>query len=832
MPSPALLRTRVGRSRLGLAVSISLVLTVALPSAAAAAPVLGGLVGGLGTSVAGELGQPRTTVTEGGRLVVRQQLIHGVPVLGGSVAELVTRRGTLALKTHTSTLPDSVTPSVTTSAAAAGRTAVAVTARAAGVAAASLVASSPARVFYDPSVVGVPGGAAGRRVWSVVVTSPTRLDVRRSVLVDVVSGAVALSYHQVEQAKSLVVCNADDKVVDYACPGKSAPVAVTTATPPTTTSDADAAAAYANASGVYDFYRNVLGRDGIDGHGGTIASTVHVCQAADSCPMDNAFWDGSQMVYGDGFPAADDVVAHELTHGVTSATSGLFYLYQSGAIDESMSDVMGELYDQWNGTGRDGDGSDGGVDYRWMIGEDLPASEGVLRDMRTPGVAPAGVPTGNFTPQPDSMTSPLYAAHVDVKTGDPVDSGEVHINSGVGNKAAELIVDGGVLHGVKVTGLGGAIPATRPAAIVKAAHLYYLVDQLLASGSDYADLAATLSVACTALTGAHLADGLGGSVVLTKADCASVREAVAATRMTADPRKASAPDAPTCTAGTPQSFGFRDTFENTAVRSWKTGIGWYDPQVRYRGRDLSYATSGHNELYGSDGDKARDSTATMISTYPVPVGKASYLRFAQAYLLDYEPAGDGEPALYFDGGRVEYSRNGGAWQSAALLFDFGGYSHSVTGYNQDKAAYTFAGFGGDSHGYRSARLALTSLAGSSVRFRFRLTTDSFGSSYGWFIDDVAFYGCGAKPSAVKASVVRGAAVAALAWAPPSDHGTSVLTRYVVTVVDRTQRRTIIQTSVAASVHALRTVALEGHSYTYTVTAYNKSGGGATARVSA
>ena len=818
-------------TRLGLVVSAGLVAAAGLPTSAAAFPGPGA-VAALGSvaSSAGEYGIARTVATEGGRLVVRQQLVHGVPVLGGSVATLVTRSGNIELRTHRTALTDPVTPSVTTSAAAARRTAVLVTARADAVARGSLVTGVPTQVFYDPAVVGVPGGAGGRRVWRVLVTSRTRLDIRRSVLVDVVGGAVALTYSEVEPAKSLVVCDAQDKVVDYTCPGKGAPVSVTSATPPTAGSDPDATAAYDNASGVYDFYRDVLGRDGIDGHGGTIASTIHVCQASDDCPMPNAFWDGSQMVYGDGFPAADDVVAHELTHGVTASTSGLFYFYQSGSIDESMSDVMGELYDQWNGTGKDGDGTDGGIDYRWMIGEDLPDSVGVLRDMRTPGRAPAGVAVGSFTPQPDSMTSPLYAAEVDLKTGNPVDSGEVHINSGVGNKAAELIVDGGVLNRVKVTGLGGALPATRPAALAKAAHLYYLVGQLLSSGSDYADLAATLQTACASLVGKRLADGHGGHVVMTKRDCSSVRQAIAATRMTTDPRRAPAPDAPTCTAGTPQSFGFRDNFENPAVHPWKAGTGWYDPQIRARDADLSYATSGRNELYASDGDKSRDSTATMLKSYPVPLGKASYLRFAQAYLFDYEPAGDGESALFFDGGRVEYSRNGGAWQSAGPLFDFGGYNDTVTGYNQDKAAYTFRGFGGDSHGYRSARLSLTSLAGSSVRFRFRLTSDSFGSSYGWFIDDVAFYSCGAKPSAVKASVARGGGVNLVSWGPPSDRGTSALTRYTVTVTDTTLHRTIIQASVGAKVHSLRTVALRGHRYTFTIAAYNKSGRGALAMI--
>ena len=79
------------------------------------------------------------------------------------------------------------------------------------------------------------------------------------------------------------------------------------------------------------------------------------------------------MVYGDGygFPLADDVVAHELTHGVTQHESNLFYYYQSGAINESFSDLWGEYYDQTNGKGTDTAG------VKWQIGEDI---SGLRRD--------------------------------------------------------------------------------------------------------------------------------------------------------------------------------------------------------------------------------------------------------------------------------------------------------------------------------------------------------------------------------------------------------------------------------------------------------------------
>src|SRR5260221_3831081 len=97
------------------------------------------------------------------------------------------------------------------------------------------------------------------------------------------------------------------------------------------------------------------------------------------------------MVYGDGcFLVVDDVVAHELTHGVTQHESGLIYQDQSGAINESFSDTWGEFIDLTNGVGNDSSG------VRWLMGEDT--SDGAIRDMKNPP---------NYF-QPDRMSSPYY----------------------------------------------------------------------------------------------------------------------------------------------------------------------------------------------------------------------------------------------------------------------------------------------------------------------------------------------------------------------------------------------------------------------------------------
>nr|WP_239081929.1 M4 family metallopeptidase [Streptomyces sp. SID9727] len=101
--------------------------------------------------------------------------------------------------------------------------------------------------------------------------------------------------------------------------------------------------AHLNAVKVYEYYKKQIGRDGVDGKGGTISSVVNV--AANGKDYANAFWDGSKMVYGhmDGVPLSVglDVVGHEMTHGVTEHSAGLVYLNQSGALNEAISDYFG-----------------------------------------------------------------------------------------------------------------------------------------------------------------------------------------------------------------------------------------------------------------------------------------------------------------------------------------------------------------------------------------------------------------------------------------------------------------------------------------------------------
>ncbi|MFQ6061622.1 MAG: M4 family metallopeptidase [Methanosarcinales archaeon] len=185
--------------------------------------------------------------------------------------------------------------------------------------------------------------------------------------------------------------------------------------------------AYDGAGATYDLYQDVFGRNSIDDKGMRLDSTVHYGK-----DYDNAFWNGNQMVYGDGdgqiferFTKAIDVISHELTHGVTQYEANFVYWDQPGALNESFSDVFGALVKQrvLNQEAKDAD---------WLIGAGLftPNINGVaIRSMKEPGTA-YDDPLLGKDPQPGHMN--------DYKDVD-YDNGGVHINSGIPNHAFYLV---------------------------------------------------------------------------------------------------------------------------------------------------------------------------------------------------------------------------------------------------------------------------------------------------------------------------------------------------------------------------------------------------------
>ncbi|HEV7756416.1 MAG TPA: M4 family metallopeptidase [Mycobacteriales bacterium] len=189
------------------------------------------------------------------------------------------------------------------------------------------------------------------------------------------------------------------------------------------TGDPAADEAYDGLGATYRYYREVHDRDSLDGSGGPLLATVHYGR-----DYDNAFFDGERMVFGDGdgalfvrFTQGVDVIGHELTHGVTADEADLPYQDQTGALNESISDVFGSLVKQYAT-------QQSVTEADWLIGDQIvgPAWPGrALRSMAAPGTAYDGPPVGK-DPQPAHMRD-----YVDTTD----DNGGVHINSGIPNKA-------------------------------------------------------------------------------------------------------------------------------------------------------------------------------------------------------------------------------------------------------------------------------------------------------------------------------------------------------------------------------------------------------------
>jgi len=184
--------------------------------------------------------------------------------------------------------------------------------------------------------------------------------------------------------------------------------------------------AYAYTGATYDFYWDVFHRNSIDGKGMKLISVVHFGKN-----FDNAFWNGSQMTFGDGdgkvferFTKCPEVIGHELTHGVTEDSSSLIYQGQAGALNEAISDVFGSLVKQklMNQTADQAD---------WVIGAGLftPEVNGVgVRDIKNPGEAYDDKVLGK-DPCPSNMGNYVHTTQ---------DNGGIHINCTIPSHAFYL----------------------------------------------------------------------------------------------------------------------------------------------------------------------------------------------------------------------------------------------------------------------------------------------------------------------------------------------------------------------------------------------------------
>ncbi|MEI9477004.1 MAG: M4 family metallopeptidase, partial [Deltaproteobacteria bacterium] len=656
------------------------------------------------TDHARELRVMHTKKTDRGRSFVRFQQSHsGIPVLGGELIVQVSSSNNI-VSAQGKILPDiGVDTSPTIPPVTAQEKALGLIFKYYGkkyhLDISSLHVSTPELSIYNPMLLGLREDR-NRLVWRMEVYPTELLPIKELVLVDAHLGNVALHFNQIHPALSRLVYD-HDNTTGKPLPGAPADLKRSEGQGESGITDVDMAYDYSGHT--YDFYWDYHGRDSLDNAGMELISTTRYCPDGYDCsyePYDNAFWNGAQVVYGEGWASALDVVGHEMTHGVTQHESNLFYFMQSGALNEAFSDIWGEFIEKTY---------EGGADTEWLIGENLPY--GALRSMSDP----------ELYENPDRIGSEYYIC--DVWYNQDI---VVHYNSGVANKAAYLMAVGGAFNGFTVNGLG----------IAKAAKIFYEVQtHLLTSAGDYNDLYDALPQACANLV---------GTSGITLSDCLEVEKAVNATEMNQQPAYCMAREAPVCESGQVVNLFF-DDLENPSSGQWTHAalVGsdqWYYPQnpnpYSGQGWDPTYATSGHYNFWGYDYEEVSDSYIAMTQDVAIPAG--AYLHFRHAYSFE---VGYVEWDIYYDGGVIEYTTDGGTnWYDAGSLITHNGYTGTlVTGYdNPLSGSEAFVGY---SSGYISTRLDLSTLAGQNVRFRFRIGTDYSDWDYGWFIDDIRIYTC-------------------------------------------------------------------------------------------
>jgi vibriolysin len=286
--------------------------------------------------------------------------------------------------------------------------------------------------------------------------------VRDKVYVDAVSGVIIAVHPQNRYAETRQVYTSNN--------GTSLPGTLRRSEGQASTTDAEVNAAYDNTGSFYGAFNSFFGRNSYDDAGAPLISSVHY-----STGYCNAFWDGTQLVFGDGngtsclsFGGSVDITAHELTHAVTELESGLIYSGESGGINESLSDIFGAFVEAYT----DG-GSTGTLavsDDTWRFGEHTIAP--AIRYMNNPAA--------------DGSSADYYSS--------TVGNLDVHYSSGVGNLAFYLLSQGGVhprgKSAVPVAGIG----------LDKAIRIFYEASvDYLTPNSKFEDLLQSALLATSAL---------------------------------------------------------------------------------------------------------------------------------------------------------------------------------------------------------------------------------------------------------------------------------------------------------------------------------------------
>ena len=501
----------------------------------------------------------------------------------------------------------------------------------------------------------------------------------------------------------------------------------------------------------YDFFIRGFNRDSYDGGGHVMESVLLINEA---CP--NAYWNGTTTNYCPLFDV-DDVVSHEWGHAYTQFTHNLIYAYQSGALNESYSDIWGESVDINNGM--DGSGGsnnavrtdDGDPDpaeppssQRWLIGEDIPVVNDptlqIFRDMWRPDRF------GN----PDRVGSENYHCTAD-------DGGGVHRNSGIPNHAYAMLVDGAAFNGQTIQGIG----------FIKAAHIYYrAMTNYQVSTTNFIGHADALEVSCSDLLGVNLKSPFTGSPsgqAISAADCQQVTKAIAAVEMRDDvPCDFQLILDPSTPAICP---GQRPVF----TEDWETGMdGWTLASAGVTPDWPNYNWAVRGSLPSARSGSAAFAVDSIAGTC-APGGDYSGA-FSLTSPVITLPAGAGdfevrfdhyvETELTYDGGNLLISVNGGAFTlvpQSAYVFNappsqLGNALPPPAGdgnTNPKAGQYGWHGtnegtsFG--SWGTTIVNLAGMASGGQTIRLRFDFGIDGCNGVTGWFVDTVQVYACPDTP---------------------------------------------------------------------------------------
>ncbi len=309
---------------------------------------------------AGELADAQVSTNDlGGSQVSLSQVADGLPVFGGGIGVHLSQKGELLTFVTGSAIPE---------VSVAQDTAKLSSTQAIDVAKKALSSGRPAQparlqVYAGrPPYISGPNARLAWFVWLIGEEGHTSVEY----VVDAVTGEILDTIPKTDAALDRLVYNAHEK--------SKLPGELVREEGKSETKDSDTDTAYNYSETVYKFYNGLTESDSYDKNGAPLESTVHFAEAA-GVPYENAYWNGKEVVFGNSFPLALDIVGHEWTHAYTEHTSGLVESGQSGALNESLSDIMGATIEMYETE-----------EENWEIGENLPGKLGPIRNLAKPSL--------------------------------------------------------------------------------------------------------------------------------------------------------------------------------------------------------------------------------------------------------------------------------------------------------------------------------------------------------------------------------------------------------------------------------------------------------------